>query len=860
MRLWPLLLLPPLVGCPSAPTVGQPCDGSSTKCDGARAVLACVNGAWASVPCEGMLGCAETGGAVSCDLSTASAGHTCPPWAANTHTCQQFPPAVLICANGGWQQERTCDSCNFNGGTPDCRTGAGGGVGGGDGGGATGGGTGGAAGGGTGGTGGGAGGGTGGAAGGGAGGGAPCGPSSCAGCCVADTCLLPPLNQYASFCGTNGAACVDCSATGQTCSAAFTCTGTATGCNPQTCADGCCANNSTCLHPPINATTSYCGTGGNACSDCGRLGLVCDASTFTCAGAGGGAGGGTGGGAGGGAADPCQGVPVGGQCVSSTLLRYCAIPTGSGTPTVQTYQCPGGTSCQSTGAGAACVSTGSCRPYDERCASATTLQTCSASGAWGTPASCPAGTTCNASPVGGFCNPAVATTSRTAPLRFEKRRPLANLSDWGTPTAAPARKVTVISGRLDAMNQLQQVHDITSTDATGSFTVQVPTAPTAQDVVLFYAMSGTGLGVRYAVLDPQLGAGTQAVGQTPQNAKYWSWSVAASGLGAGSVTTITTAQGSGALNLFDSLQAVWAQDSARNQGQEPWPLAMWLGLGTEWSCGACFLPQPFSDFEAQIYIPGGAQDEGYWSDYTLTHEMGHWEMQSFGTSPNEGGPHYLMCKTFPGQAWSEGYATWHSAFVRNTSFMEDKQGGGFFWFDLAARQYYPQSTSASAIQRTTAGNPQGLLQSIDENDVAAMLWTLSSSRPTGGQEIYQAVASRHLNTTPWPRGYNRHTWQVGANCTFSNVVDTGQSSIHFADELDALRCATTPASAVDQATVPATYYPYPAASPTCRSGFCYGCTSGGSCLGGAASSACGTGGVACVACAGGQSCVNGVCQ
>ena len=90
-------------------------------------------------------------------------------------------------------------------------------------------------------------------------------------------------------------------------------------------------------------------------------------------------------------------------------------------------------------------------------------------------------------------------------------------------------------------------------------------------------------------------------------------------------------------------------------------------------------------------------------------------MSSYGTSPAEGGTHYIMCPTFPGQAWSEGYATWHSAAVRNQPLLEDKQGGGFFWFDINSRTYYPNSSQPSPIDGLGGTN---LLGEIDENAVA----------------------------------------------------------------------------------------------------------------------------------------------
>jgi hypothetical protein len=554
---------------------------------------------------------------------------------------------------------------------------------------------------------------------------------------------------------------------------------------------------------------------------------------------------------------------VGGQCLTSSVVRYCSIPTGTGSPSVQTYQCPGGSTCQSAGNGAACVQTGACKTDDSRCASATTLQQCTSNGTWGAAQAC-GGAGCIGSPIGGSCVVSTPTSTITATLRFEKRSPLQNLSDWGAPVAVPARNVLVISVRG------QQWIDATTTNANGQYTLKVPTTPGTSDAVIFAAFGGDGLGIRYVVADPGLGTGTYSPNQQGQNARYWSWSKAISSLANGGTTTITTGEGSGALNIFDLLQGVWASSVANNQGQQGFSLSMWMGFGTEWSCGACFTGSN-GDFDSSIWMPGGSQDEGYWSDYTIGHELGHWQMQSYGTSPNEGGSHTLTCPTFPGQAWSEGYATWHSAAVRNEPFLEDKQQGGFFWFDISSRTYFPFSTSSMMNINGPGGT--NLLAQIDENAVASMLWYISNSRQTGAREIFNAVASQHMNNGPWPRGYTRHTWQPAANCGKTNVVNTGEPSLHVADLFDALSCGGNPAqsnrmpaSTISQTSSAPTssgngaYYPYPSASPVCRgSPFCYGCRAGSTCSAGNVATACGTGGVQCVQCGSGQSCVNGVC-
>ena len=80
----------------------------------------------------------------------------------------------------------------------------------------------------------------------------PCGPATCAkGCCSSGTCVTPPRDTN---CGTGGAACVDCTPKGLTCSG--------TGCVAQCKFETGCAD-----------STKYCNAG-----NC----VPCSGGTFNC--------------------------------------------------------------------------------------------------------------------------------------------------------------------------------------------------------------------------------------------------------------------------------------------------------------------------------------------------------------------------------------------------------------------------------------------------------------------------------------------------------------------------------------------------------------------------------------------------
>ena len=245
----------------------------------------------------------------------------------------------------------------------------------------------------------------------------------------------------------------------------------------------------------------------------------------------------------------------------------------------------------------------------------------------------------------------------------------------------------------------------------------------------------------------------------------------------------------------------------RYGGREGLPVVAWLGYGTRWSCGACFAQWPVTTagrrWEAQAWFSAD-EDEGYWSDAVSLHELGHWLMASYGTVPEEGGPHTLGVPTFPGQAWSEGWATFFSTDVRGSSRYYDKQDGSMFWVDLAAEG------------ASTPPDPDlGLLQRLDEGAVSTLLYR--AARAAGSsQPLYGALAAPQMNRSPWGRGYRRHTWRMDGSGAYVDVVQTQVAAPALADFLDALACGgAVPRATLDWATQRSRGYPYPSEAPLC---------------------------------------------
>jgi hypothetical protein len=512
-------------------------------------------------------------------------------------------------------------------------------------------------------------------------------------------------------------------------------------------------------------------------------------------------------------ADPCNGVPTTGVCKSSTVIEMCVQPTGAGTPELETVTCQSGETCEMVDGKAECVLTAVCVDGATECVSASTLRRCTG-GDWVTE-SCPNG--CVDSALGDSCASSGGLVEISGSVTYETRSPNSDKSDWGGLWDAPAQGFLISSVRQTSVGW--SYYDTQVTTAAegdqGNFTLKVPASPTANDYVVISAAGTRGDGsLSFVVADPRFSPRSEeyATSLKPTAPAVWAWRWRASEVQNGATLRITDASGSGAARLFDYLRYVQAIAEYRWPGAAKNPLIVWLGMGVEWSCGACQAGWPTTQlgtrFGAQIWI-GGGLDEAYWADAVTAHELGHWVMGTFGRSVGEGGRHCFGVPSAPGLAWSEGWATWFSSDARGNPMYVDKQGGTMFWLDISRR-----ATSGSAWPKPVAS--RGLLQDIYENEVSWMMWQLSVGQGLGNEPLDAALASYRMTVGPFERDYTRHTWDVDMRCQRVDIEDTGESTTHFADFLDALRCDGVSRAAVDAVTEPATRYPYPGASPWCR--------------------------------------------
>ena len=478
---------------------------------------------------------------------------------------------------------------------------------------------------------------------------------------------------------------------------------------------------------------------------------------------------------------------------------------------VLTETCGAGYACTVTAGTARCALVGQCADGDTRCAAVDTLETCT--GSTFVRSHCDNGCSIGAS--GASCA-AMSTTGSVVVagrLTFDERTPLPDRSDWGPVTQAPARgfAISYFTGIIGT-----DLYSSAVTGADGSFTLQGPATPGDSDSIVVSSFAADHAGGVLFVANPGFDPGSMHGPYDPApGATLYGWSFPMASFPADGHLDIAIDQFSAAANVFDVLNAARVRAMPAFPGASAPRVVAWIGDGVAYrNVHAMYAPAPTTSLyglsiASQLFVTATAT-ESYWADSVLAHEMGHWVMQSFGRAPGEGGVHYFGLPTFPGLAWSEGWATWFAAYVAGSPVYVDKQDSGMFSFDIAARTY---SDSARTWHRPDPAMP--LSQPIDENEVAAMLWTISRNGASP-QPLFDALASPRMVTRPFARGYVRHTFSAHGDGTFTDVMATMESAPFFADFLDALDCGGLPQASIDGATMPTSDYPYSASMPLCR--------------------------------------------
>jgi hypothetical protein len=506
----------------------------------------------------------------------------------------------------------------------------------------------------------------------------------------------------------------------------------------------------------------------------------------------------------------CAGIPRGGRCLSPTRREDC-VSLSEGAPLVRAvFDCPPDTACVTRTNGASCALTTACREGETTCGGVNALRTCTA----GRIVTTPCATDCVESGLTAFCRPAFALRSITGHVLYAGRRPDVSRAAWGPTVNFYGQDFQVVSGYGRPVQYLDVARTRTGNVDPGAFTLRVRATPDATDFIAVLPAAYDPRGYTYVLADPSFAPGpwpfdatadgTTMVPRVPGNPRLWMWLWPLATLPASGDLIIDEDSGSGAAFVYD-LIGITARTLAPRVMGPTRTLVVWLGPEVETPCGsvACFSDYVtrsfFQDFDEQMWIPGTAANRSYYSASTVVHELGHQAMASHGVSPREGGPHYLGDVATAGLAWSEGFAHWFSSDVRDDATHFDRHlvrmagtpSVVTFTKDLAARRWSYGAMTGMPARATPAA---GLLQPLDEDDIAATLWTISRG-PAGAAPFYAALGAPRMTTAALLYGYTS--------------LGSGDEVPVFPDFLDALGCAGVASTALRAATQPERYFPYP---------------------------------------------------
>lgn len=511
--------------------------------------------------------------------------------------------------------------------------------------------------------------------------------------------------------------------------------------------------------------------------------------------------------------DPCLGVSEQGECTSSTAWRRCIVIAGSTNRFLRETTCGESEECGIVNGAATCISGLVCIDGEARC-SGGNLQQC-VSNAW-VDTICADG--CETVPGGAQCTVEEVAGRLVGSLRYETLLPTPAFDGWQDAAVnLPAHDLLVVVYDGSTVFDVQRTGALDS-PRPGGFDVRLPVPENGDERVIFFALdfdaSGTAVSAVNAPptsLSGNVDAGEFLYGRGQSGSFVWQWAATPELLRTLVDARVPITSGSGALAIHD--YTLRTRDALLASGRADTPsVSLWWAPDVEFSCGACALEYPTNStgyrYEQQVLISGGA-DQGEFASPVTVHEVGHVVMSHYGTSPNEGGTHYLGVPQHPGLAWSEGWATAFSSMVRDNPIYFSSQSGGMFWFDIDARQY----GFAVPWRRATPGG--GLLQKVDENEVAAMVY--AAWEEIGLSSVMNALQSPRMNRSPFARGYTTRYWEdVNAQGEPEPWEDTGQSAPMFADFADALVCGGfISRTAMNAITRPTQFYPYNASSPLC---------------------------------------------
>ena len=248
--------------------------------------------------------------------------------------------------------------------------------------------------------------------------------------------------------------------------------------------------------------------------------------------------------------------------------------------------------------------------------------------------------------------------------------------DTAHPVKAPPRHALVLLVRYAAAGGAATVVSASTVGTDGSVTLDVPTKLTAQDYVVLSTVgydNADGF-AGFAVLEPSVDGVLPVVPSEALTGQPHSWAKTAVTIAASGSWHIGLANAAATLQAYEDVAYTWTTAAEHAWGVRGKTLVVWLRNNTKFDCGTCFSDWPVTvpvlakQVQTQIYASTSAK--GRVASPTMQHELGHWAMATYGTSPGEGARTTCTPKchrAWPGaKAGRRSFPPWHEA-MRTTT-------------------------------------------------------------------------------------------------------------------------------------------------------------------------------------------------
>lgn len=491
----------------------------------------------------------------------------------------------------------------------------------------------------------------------------------------------------------------------------------------------------------------------------------------------------------------CEFIPTSGVCAHVFEVERCE--RGEAGERVVRETCAPGEICVQAEDGARCA------PLDEDCGAGYSyctpdgnLVTCKS----GEREEIPCEHGCSDNPQGPRCREARPGTVRfRGQIHYEHNVPNEERSGWGWPEIRPAAGLRVVS--YDG----GEIIDTTVVGEDGVYESLVREEGDTNDALIFMAyehLLGEGT-PQIGVANPDLApGGTYRSHEHGPRSTYWAWTVRRPWDEGMRNWVVNKDQGATAIQIFQGIRRA-VRHVASHVGLHAPDLTAWYQPGVDYECGTCFIDQGAASGGGHIIMSGGSYNAGF-QDLLIYHEAGHYAFASLGVVLGEAGRHCPGVPAPPGQAFSEGHASWYALDRLKDPTYFQEYAGTFYTMDV--------EKLTPPLYFEPPRRSEGVLQEINELWVSALLWHLAKEAGSS-QPLHAAMMAPEMRG-PFTAGYVGKYWsQTDAACRPIDPQPGGPTPV-LADYLDALVCSGFPEGPIQGHVEP--HYPFDATEPTCK--------------------------------------------